>query len=50
MNAACLWFLARHKNPGNGLRDRRGQVLFIDARQMGCWWTTPGANSRTPRS
>ncbi|MDO5056478.1 MAG: class I SAM-dependent DNA methyltransferase [Lautropia sp.] len=32
---ACLWFLARNKNPGNGLRDRRGQVLFIDARQMG---------------
>lgn len=32
---ACLWFLARNKNPGNGWRDRRGQVLFIDARQMG---------------
>lgn len=32
---ACLWFLARNKNPGKGLRDRRGQVLFIDARQMG---------------
>lgn len=32
---ACLWFLARDKNPGNGLRDRRGQVLFIDARKMG---------------
>ena len=32
---ACLWFLARNKNPGNGLRDRRGQVLFIDARKMG---------------
>ncbi|WP_028916853.1 class I SAM-dependent DNA methyltransferase [Pseudoxanthomonas sp. J35] len=36
---ACLWFLARNKNPANGkaggLRDRRGQVLFIDARQMG---------------
>ena len=38
---ACLWFLARdksgrppagHKRP---LRDRRGQVLFIDARKMG---------------
>ena len=26
---ACLWFLARDK------RDRRGQVLFIDARKMG---------------
>jgi type I restriction enzyme M protein len=36
---ACLWFLARNKNPANskkgGLRDRRGQVLFIDARNMG---------------
>lgn len=36
---ACLWFLARNKNPAHGkaggLRDRRGQVLFIDARKMG---------------
>jgi type I restriction enzyme M protein len=41
---ACLWFLARNKNPTNGkagglpnhnLRDRRGQVLFIDARKLG---------------
>jgi type I restriction enzyme M protein len=32
---ACLWFLARNKNPGKGWRDRRGQVLFIDARKMG---------------
>lgn len=32
---ACLWFLARNKNPGKALRDRRGQVLFIDARKMG---------------
>ncbi|ABC38551.1 hypothetical protein DR63_3035 [Burkholderia thailandensis E264] len=32
---ACLWFLARNKNPGGGLRDRRGQVLFIDARKLG---------------
>lgn len=36
---ACLWFLARNKNPeqGNagGLRDRRGQILFIDARKLG---------------
>lgn len=32
---ACLWFLARNKNPGHGLRDRRGEVLFIDARKMG---------------
>ena len=32
---ACLWFLARNKNPGKGLRDRRGQVLLIDARKLG---------------
>ena len=32
---ACLWFLARKKNPDKGRRDRRGQVLFIDARKMG---------------
>ncbi len=32
---ACLWFLARNKNPGNGWRDRRGEVLFIDARKFG---------------
>jgi type I restriction enzyme M protein len=30
----CLWFLARRKNP-EGLRDRRGEILFIDARKMG---------------
>jgi type I restriction enzyme M protein len=32
---ACLWFLARSKKPGGGLRDRRGEVLFIDARKFG---------------
>lgn len=32
---ACLWFLAREKTPGKGRRDRRRQVLFIDARKMG---------------
>ena len=33
---ACLWFLARDKRPHrNGARDRRGQVLFIDARKLG---------------
>lgn len=32
---ACLWFLARNKNPGNSLRDRRGEVLLIDARKLG---------------
>ncbi|MEI7605935.1 MAG: class I SAM-dependent DNA methyltransferase [Rhodospirillaceae bacterium] len=32
---ACLWFLSRNKNPGKGWRDRRGEVLFIDARKLG---------------
>jgi type I restriction enzyme M protein len=32
---ACLWFLARNKNPGHGWRDRRGEILFIDARNLG---------------
>ena len=31
---ACLWFLARDRKSGR-FRDRRGQVLFIDARKMG---------------
>jgi type I restriction enzyme M protein len=35
----CLWFLARDKSNGiarnDKLRDRRGQVLFIDARKLG---------------
>jgi type I restriction enzyme M protein len=30
----CLWFLARDKRNGRS-RDRRGEILFIDARQMG---------------
>ncbi len=32
---ACLWFLARNKNLGNGWGDRRGEILFIDARKLG---------------
>jgi len=35
---ACLWFIARDKKGGSATRpyrDRRGQVLFIDARRMG---------------
>jgi len=32
---ACLWFLARDKHPGKGWRNRRGEVLFIDARKLG---------------
>jgi type I restriction enzyme M protein len=31
----CLWFLARNKGARGSLRDRRGETLFIDARQMG---------------
>lgn len=31
---ACLWFLARDKS-ANGHRDRRGEILFIDARNLG---------------
>ena len=31
---ACLWFLARNKSRGERLRDRRGEVLFIDARGL----------------
>ncbi len=31
----CLWFLARNKGARGSLRDRRGETLFMDARQMG---------------
>lgn len=31
---ACLWFLARDKS-ANGHRNRRGEILFIDARKLG---------------
>jgi type I restriction enzyme M protein len=31
---ACLWFLARDRKNGK-FRDRRGNVLFIDARKLG---------------
>lgn len=31
---ACLWFLARDKS-ANGHRNRKGEILFIDARNMG---------------
>jgi type I restriction enzyme M protein len=34
MIPACLWFLTRDKKD-NRFRNRRGQVLFIDARKMG---------------
>ncbi len=34
---ACLWFLSKDRRGGtaSGLRDRRGEVLFIDARKLG---------------
>ena len=31
---ACLWFLARDRKGGK-FRDRRGEILFIDARKLG---------------
>jgi type I restriction enzyme M protein len=34
MIPACLWFVARDKK-NQKFRDRRGQVLFIDARKLG---------------
>lgn len=36
---ACLWILAKNrangKSAGDKLRDRKGEILFIDARQLG---------------
>lgn len=32
---ACIWFLTRSKKERNGCRDRSGEVLFIDARNLG---------------
>jgi type I restriction enzyme M protein len=32
---ACIWFLTKNKKGGNGKRDRRGETLFIDARNLG---------------
>ncbi len=34
MIPACLWFLARNRK-NHKFRDRSGEILFIDARQMG---------------
>lgn len=31
---ACLWFVSRDKS-NTGFRDRRGEILFIDARKLG---------------
>jgi type I restriction enzyme M protein len=30
----CLWFVSKNRH-GNGHRQRRGEVLFVDARQLG---------------
>ncbi len=32
---ACIWFLTRNKESYNGSRARKGEVLFIDARDLG---------------
>jgi type I restriction-modification system DNA methylase subunit len=32
---ACVWFLTRTKAARNGWRDRKGETLFIDARNLG---------------
>ena len=32
---ACIWFLTKNKGAKDGKRDRRGEVLFIDARNLG---------------
>jgi len=32
---ACLWFLAKDRSGDSALRDRRGEILFIDARTLG---------------
>ncbi|RLB72739.1 MAG: SAM-dependent DNA methyltransferase, partial [Deltaproteobacteria bacterium] len=32
---ACIWFLTRNKETRNGFRNRSGEILFIDARNLG---------------
>ena len=32
---ACLWFVAKDRSGDGALRDRRGEILFIDARTLG---------------
>ena len=45
---ACLWILAKDKTNGTAkgaaLRDRRGEILFIDARKMGA--LVPGSRKQ----
>ncbi len=49
---ACIWILAKDKSNGIArdarLRDRRGEVLFIDARKMGA--LVPGSRKQTELS
>jgi type I restriction enzyme M protein len=33
--SACLWILTQNKSSGRGLRDRRGEVLFVNACDLG---------------
>ena len=33
--AVCLWFVARDRSGSGGFRDRRKEILFIDARSVG---------------
>ena len=32
---ACIWFLTKNKTGGKGKMNRKGEVLFIDARRLG---------------
>lgn len=48
MIPACLWFVARDKK-NHKFRDRRGEVLFIDARKMGVMVTGGTGNLRMMR-
>ena len=34
-NPACIWILAKNKNPETNLRNRKGEVLFINAQNLG---------------
>ncbi|PFK16423.1 type I restriction-modification system subunit M [Bacillus cereus] len=33
--SCCLFFLSKNRNGNNGLRERKNEILFIDARKMG---------------
>ena len=40
----ALWFLSKGRGGGRGLRDRKGEILFIDARKMGVF--IPGSRKQ----